>query len=170
MNAVVLNAASLALSIVAIALSALLTYRQMKIMNTANRLPILLDFFREVREPEFRRSQRVMYERLPECSPERGLSGLPEDVRSSVLPIVQYYDNLGALVGNKLVTPEVVLSVYSDPVDRCWRLVYPFLAREREIRSQSEYGVFFEHIAALAQMNRKGSLVRRDLRLLRRSD
>jgi hypothetical protein len=142
--------------------------RQTRLMNSANILPVLVDFFREFRSSEFRHNQQVLYQRLPECSPDVGLYGLPDDVRRPTIATLHYYDNLGAMVAYKLVAPGIVLGILGESIDRFWSLVEPFLRTERKIRGDSEYEIFFEHMAALAA-KAGGHSARAKLSLLRHS-
>lgn len=163
-----LSIASFILSIIAIGVSTGFALRQARLMKSANTFPVLVDFFREFRSPEFRDSQRVIYQRLPDCSPDVGLYALPSDIRGHVISTIQYYDNLGAMVANGLVGSDLVLGVLGESIERFWNLIESFLKKEREIRGDTEYEIFFEHLAALAAPE-QGRQARAKLRLLRRS-
>jgi hypothetical protein len=163
-----LNIISLAISIAAVAVSVAFAFRQTKMMETANTLPVLLDFFREFRGDEFRKKQSIMLDKLPSVSADNGLCHLPEEVQRPTIYVIHYYDNLGAMVAHGLISADVVLSVYGESVDRCWRLVEPYIKQERDIRGDPEYQILFEHIASLAERN-QGREARRRLRLRSRT-
>jgi hypothetical protein len=165
----VLNVVSLGLSLIAIILSSVIAWRQAQLMRHANAFPILIDFFREFRSPEFREHQLYVRTRLADELPAIGIYGLPEPVLAHVVPVVHYFDNLGALVAHRVVETKVALSILGESVERNWRLLAPFLHKEREIRKDDEYGIFFEHLAELARAT-PGRRARSNLRLLRYED
>jgi hypothetical protein len=102
--------ASFALSVVALGSTLVVAIRQARLMSSANTLPVLVDFFREIRSASFRDDQRILHERLSACLPEDGLYRLPEDVRRAAISTLRYYDNLGAMVAHKIISPDIVLS------------------------------------------------------------
>jgi hypothetical protein len=165
----VLNIVSLGVSLVALALSSFIAWRQAQLMRHANIFPILIDFFREFRSPEFRIHQLYVRTRLADELPQNGIYGLPEPALGHVVPVLHYFDNLGALVTHGVVETKLALSILGESVERNWRLLAPFLHKEREIRKNDEYGIFFEHLAALAKAT-PGRQARSKLHLRRYED
>lgn len=64
------NAIALALSLVAVAVSAVSAFRQATLMQHANLLPVLIDMFRDFREPEFRQHLAFIEEELWDRCPQ----------------------------------------------------------------------------------------------------
>ena len=59
----------------------------------------------------------------------------------------QYLDNLGVLVAHGLLSPELAAGFLGDSALRMWRVLSPFIVRERELRTPPHYQHYFEHLA-----------------------
>ncbi|MGI5398397.1 hypothetical protein ACQEVG_02850 [Streptomyces sp. CA-135486] len=93
-----MNVAALVMSIVAVAVSILFSYRREILARHANTLPVLVDFFTEHRSDRLADTQDFVYKELSTYDLTQGLAALPEEKRSQVRQLAWFYDNLGALV------------------------------------------------------------------------
>lgn len=146
---------SLTLSILAVVTSivtAIIVYQQTIILGKTNTLPILVDLFREFRSNEFKGHQFYIYNQLQkECSAvETGYSKLPPTAASHVMPVSFFYDNVGVLVVHGVISEALVISFMGGPIMRTWKILEPYIRREREFRNEP-YQFYFEHMAALTR-------------------
>ena len=81
-------------------------------------------------------ARRLLSDELRELDPEGGMRGLPDEVARAALRVSHYLDNLGVLVANGLLEPELAAGFLGDSALRLWRDLYPFITRERELRTQ----------------------------------
>ncbi len=79
------------------------------------------------------------------------MRGLPDDVAVAAFQVGQYLDNLGVLVARGLLAPELAAGFLGDSALRMWRVLSPFIVRERELRTPPHYQHYFEHLAATVQ-------------------
>ena len=98
--ATTIRAASVLIAVLALVYSV----QQVHLMRRENLLPVALDFFREARTPEwFAARDWVIKHLAAECSPDLGVSGLPEPAREHVRRLGFFYDNLGVFVAYRVV-------------------------------------------------------------------
>lgn len=145
------NAIALALSLVAVAVSAVSAFRQATLMQHANLLPVLIDMFRDFREPEFRQHLAFIEEELWErCPPGgTGIDDLPQEVRSRVIPAMSFFANAGTLVANGVITDVMAASYMRGSVLVAWSHLAPYIRNERDRRDDETYYLFFEHLASV---------------------
>jgi hypothetical protein len=79
------------------------------------------------------------------------MKGLPDDVAVAAFQVSQYLDNLGVLVARGLLSAELAAGFLGDSILRMWRMLAPFIVRERELRTPPHYQHYFEHLAATVQ-------------------
>lgn len=137
-----ISAASVLIAVLALVYSV----QQVHLMRRQNLLPVALDFFREARTPEwFVARDWVIKHLAEECSPDLGVSGLPEPAREHVRKLGFFYDNLGVFVSYRVVEEDLVLGFFGVGMNEVWAIVYPFIRREEEIRKM-QYMVFFNDL------------------------
>ena len=117
----------------------------------ADALPATIGLFREYRTAEMEKARRLLTERLPDLDPASGMRGLPDDVAIAAILVSLYLDNVGVLVARGLLAPELAAGFLGDSVLRMWRLLSPFIVRERELRTPPHYQHYFEHLAVTVQ-------------------
>jgi hypothetical protein len=140
-----LSIAGLFLSVIAVATSTFLLVRQTAFMRHANEIPILTDLYQEFRSAEFQKAQDYVRDSLPPASdPSLGISKLPDEARYSVRKVANFYTSLGALVALGLADEKFVVSLLGNPADRSWRVLEPYILREREIQGNDDILAFYE--------------------------
>ncbi|WP_405723149.1 hypothetical protein OG607_14085 [Streptomyces sp. NBC_01537] len=146
-----INLSSLFLSILAVALSGYLAYRQALAAHGANLIPIIFTAFREWRQDDFARTQSyILHELSTAHDPAGGYAGIPEPLRRDIDHVTIFYDDLGKLVAYKAVDPKVVISTFGLTIVRVWDVLRPYIYREREIRG-TQFMALFEDLACRAK-------------------
>jgi hypothetical protein len=149
MSSNVISLISIALSVVAVVIGAILTIRQSTLQEGANVLATI-DLFREWRSREFKESYEYVLTKLATSSQPGNGFAFSGEARIHAVRISHYLDNLGLLVYFKAVRRDLVLAFIGGSVLNCWKALSPYIYAERQKRSGG-YQEFFEHLAALAQ-------------------
>jgi hypothetical protein len=140
-----LSIAGLFLSVIAVATSTLLLVRQTAFMRHANEIPVLTDLYQEFRSAGFQSAQDYVRNSLTSaCDPSLGISKLPDEARYSVRKVANFYTSLGALVALGLADEKFVVSLLGNPADRSWKVLEPYILRERDIQDNDDILAFYE--------------------------
>ncbi|MFE6398923.1 DUF4760 domain-containing protein [Streptomyces alboflavus] len=151
--------AALVVSVVALMMSVSVSFRQLRLTQHANTLPVLVDLFREHRSVRLARARQVVHERLPALDLSAGLDGLPEDERELVRELAWFYDNLGALVAHGVVDVEPVSGYLGGSVISVWEGMRPLVEAERAKRARNtmpdpnRWQEYFENLYLLVREN-----------------
>ncbi|TVZ75664.1 hypothetical protein [Streptomyces sp. BK340] len=129
--------AALVVSLVAFGVSGAVSWRQLRLSEQANTLPVVVDLFREHRSVRLARARTFVHEELPACDLSLGLAGLPDEGQDLVRELAWYYDNLGALVTHGVVEIEPVSGYLGGSVISVWEHLEPLVAVERARRAQN---------------------------------
>lgn len=129
--------AALAVSLVALGVSGAVSWRQLRLSQHANALPVAVDLFREHRSVRLAQARTFVHEELPSCDLSRGLAGLPAEGRDLMRELAWYYDNLGALVTHGLVGIEPVSGYLGGSVISVWEHMEPLVTAERARRAHN---------------------------------
>lgn len=124
-------------SVVALGVSGIVSFRQLRLTEHANTLPVLVDLFREHRTVRLAHARRIVNRRLPTYDLSGGLEGLPDEERDLVRELAWYYDNLGALVTHGVVDIEPVSGYLGGSVITCWEIMEPLVRAERAKRARN---------------------------------
>ncbi|MCM2394237.1 DUF4760 domain-containing protein [Streptomyces albipurpureus] len=125
-------------------------------------LPIVIELFRETREPEFSEAIAYIGTRLAiEHSPEHGYRRLPPEVLRRVS---LFYDDVGKLVAHGVVDERLVIGSYGLNIVTMWDALAPYICRERALTTHAMS--YFEDLAARAKA-RPMSAVHASIRLAR---
>lgn len=142
-----LNIAAMIISLVALASTVMLALRQLTIMNQTNVLPVITSYFPEFRSREFLEHLDYVTNELQRMhSPDHGIFGLPEPARFHAFELTNFYEAMGTLVAWNIIDERIASSTFGTQCDRSWRLLEPFILREREIRGGSRFQVYFEDL------------------------
>ena len=86
-----LAALAVAISLAALAVSSIISWRQLRSMRSANHVPVAIELLtRDYGRPEFQRNERRMLEELPTIDPRVGVLGLPEPLISATLQVIAF--------------------------------------------------------------------------------
>ncbi|MGW6272208.1 DUF4760 domain-containing protein [Streptomyces sp. NPDC055060] len=128
---------ALVVSVMALAVSGAVSFRQLRLTEHANTLPVLVDLFREHRTVRLAHARRIVNRRLPAYDLSDRLEGLPEEERDLVRELAWYYDNLGALVAHGVVDIVPVSGYLGGSVTTCWEIMEPLVRAERTKRARN---------------------------------
>ncbi|MFI7543950.1 hypothetical protein [Actinoplanes sp. NPDC049599] len=155
---IMLSAGAVVISLAALAVSSVMSWRQLKSMRSANHLPVAIELLtRDYGRPEFQRTERRILAELPAADPAGGVSGLPEPLHSSAIQVINFYDSMGILVSFGCVEEELVLASINHRIRRIWRTLEPFIRAERARRG-GLYLDFLEDLAVRAHRRDPGDL------------
>ena len=115
----------------------------------------MIDMFREFRAPQFKEHMDYIGNRLwQEASPKSfGTANLPETVRSHAVPVLSFFNTVGVLVANGVISDLTVASYMGGSIIRAWSRLAPYIRNERKRRQDENYYLFFEHLAYLVSEN-----------------
>ncbi|MDT3399053.1 hypothetical protein RKE29_20795 [Streptomyces sp. B1866] len=146
------NAATLALSVVALLLSTVAAWRQIRHARSANDFAAVLEvYLRDVRDKDYQRDQDYVVNRLrAEHSPEGGIMALPEQPRNALWNVAFMYESIGMMHELGMMDSRIALGVFHFRVIQVWEAIRPFVQQERNIR-QAPFLVFFENLYVKAR-------------------
>jgi hypothetical protein len=143
----IISIIGLALSVVATVMSLFILARQTVFLRQSNHIPISVDLAQEFRSDSFLESQDYVINKLrQEHGPDLGVSGLPADARKAVDRVTSYFTGLGALAVQRMLDEPYAVTFMGYRANRAWSELEPYIIREREIRGDSDYLVFFEDL------------------------
>lgn len=143
---------SLVSAATAIAVS-LVAWRQLREARIANALPAAIDLFREYRSDSLTTARKVVFAELGGAEESPAMSALPDNVRPSAYLISHFLDNLGVLVAEGLMKPELAARFLGDTAISLWLKLEPSIQKERELRASRlwsgarDYQRYFEDLA-----------------------
>jgi hypothetical protein len=147
-----LNLLALAVSIGALATSAVTSLRQLRLAHNSNVLPIIIEMFKETRTVDFLRAvEYIRSELAAQHAPTDGYRHLPVEPRDHIRRVGQFYDDIGKLVAHGVVDERLVLGSYSVNVQRMWEALAPYVYNERA-RHGTLTMTYFEDLAARARL------------------
>ncbi|MCZ7458917.1 DUF4760 domain-containing protein [Streptomyces sp. WMMC940] len=145
-----LNLLAVLLSAVALVTSIAVSRRQLRLAQNSNVLPIILQLFKETRDPDFSRAiEYISHDLAREYPPDNGYRRLPPEVRKHVRRIGLFYDDVGKLVAFGVVDERLVIGSYGVNIVAMWDALSPYIHRERALSTKSM--LYFEDLAARAK-------------------
>ncbi|NEA58070.1 hypothetical protein G3I60_28910 [Streptomyces sp. SID13666] len=151
-----MNVAALALSIMAVFVSVVVSFRQITLARHSNTLPVVIDLFREHRSDYLTNARSFVYRELSTYDLSQGLAALTEEKQRIVRDLAWFYDNLGALVTHNVVDIEPVSGYLGGSVILIWEKMEPLIRGERIQRNPStqdpiRWQVYFENLYLLVR-------------------
>ncbi|HEV8372957.1 MAG TPA: hypothetical protein VGR68_07120 [Actinomycetota bacterium] len=150
-----LNLAALAFSVLAIITSTTIALRQSRLMHHANLLPILTEIFDEFRASEFKQHMAYVTGELWRQHPPGaiGFDDLSDSARRHAGTVTSYYNTVGILVANRIISDLLVASYMGRSILQAWRHLEPYIRSERRLRDDDSWNLFFENLAAVTAEN-----------------
>jgi predicted DNA binding protein len=156
-----LNSAALVFSLMAI----IVALRQARIMQHANLLPILTEMFNDFRSAEFKQHIAYITTELQTYPRDTAVDDLPEVARNHIGPVVDYFNTIGVLVANRLVSDLLIASYMGRSVLRAWYYSEPYIRKERARRKDPEWNMFFENLAYVVRQVGRSTVLTTKLKL-----
>jgi hypothetical protein len=145
-----LNLVAVLVAAIALATSVAVSRRQLRLAQNSNVLPIVLQLFKETREPEFSRAIEYISTRLAiEHAPDHGYRSLPPDVKRDIRRVSLFYDDVGKLVAFGVVEERLIIGSYGLNIVNMWDVLAPYIYKERMLTTRAM--LYFEDLAARAK-------------------
>jgi hypothetical protein len=134
-GSLVLNGVAIAISLLALVISGVLSARQLRSMKHANSVPVAIEMLtREFDRDDFQRKESLVLHELPDHDISLGVSGLPEPLRSAVFSVSFFYDSMAIMVAFGFVGQDLVLSTINYRIRRIWYVMEGHILGERALR------------------------------------
>ena len=145
-----MNVIALAVSAAAFTVSSIFAIKQLRSARIANNTAVTIELLaREWRTEEFLESEDFVLNKLAkEYSPDKGVSGLPFEMRRYVTRFAQFYSSLGMMWVFDAVDKSLIMSTVSYRVQAAWIALEPYIMTERRM-GRPAYLTFFEHLACV---------------------
>ncbi|MET9151706.1 hypothetical protein ABZX82_10620 [Streptomyces griseoflavus] len=141
---------ALVISVVSLVASSVVSARQLQLAHNSNLLPVVVELFRETRQPHFSRAiEYISLELAREHSPEFGYRRLPEEPLRHVRCVSLFYDDVGKLVAHGVVDERLIIGSYGPNIVNMWSVLAPYIYRERELTTKAM--IYFEDLAYRAR-------------------
>lgn len=146
---------ALILSAAALVVSLVMALKQVTIMRGSNQLPVLVELLQEFRSVDFQRAEAYVLERLAqENDPADGMTGLPEEARVAVNKVIGFFSGFGYYTTRRMADESLVIPLLGYRANRAWKVLDPFIRRERELRGNSDrYACLYEHFVSRVRAN-----------------
>ncbi|GAA4684386.1 hypothetical protein GCM10023347_44320 [Streptomyces chumphonensis] len=163
------NAATLAISLLALVVSSLAVWRQIRNARSAGAFATVLEvYLRDVRDKDYQRDQSYVLSRLAvEHPPADGIRNLPDDAQHAVWNVAFLYESLGMMYVLGNMDRRIALGTFNFRIVQVWEALEPYVVAERAARL-SPFLAFFEHLYLEARstspvdLYRKAGLRHRD--------
>jgi hypothetical protein len=147
-----LDVMSLTITIVAIAVSSVLSWRAVSLSRDANHFPVVTDLLSPHRDPEFIRKERMVHEKLKDFDAASGFASLPEPMWTAAVVVTEQYHMLGYLVACGVTDGDLLVHQVRHGAIQTWTAVEPFVRAERRLRGgEFSYMNSFERFVEIAK-------------------
>lgn len=147
---ITLNLAALLISFLALIVPIPLALRQIRLSNGGNHLPVVLEAFKEFRNPAYLAAEKYLLHGLAqEHSVDCGCTGLPEPARTHAWTIGMFFDDLGKLVAHGIIDQSLVVGSFGMGIVRMWDALAPYVYQQRRAHDD-HFWIYFEDLAARA--------------------
>lgn len=142
------------LSLIAIVVSVIVARSQMAVARREQLLPFIREVLDEFHEPEFKTLLGyVTGDLATDCpQPPDGYRPLDEATRQKLRPLTSYFNEVGVLVANNVVSAELVSGLMGGSIVESWDALAPYIyARRHDRGDDPNYYAYYEHLAACMQ-------------------
>jgi hypothetical protein len=135
-SSLLLNVGSLIASLVAVAISVIVSARQSRLAWSGNHIPLVVEVFGEFRSGQMHRNEQRILERLssgsiPEDVP---FSAMPDEIQDSLYSVCHYYQMVAYLVFFGVLDRQMAYLALHFRVITMWRVIEPHVYAERTVR------------------------------------
>jgi hypothetical protein len=144
---------------VVIAASAIAALIQLRHMRGSNQIVALTECRETLESPDFREAQRFVSYELP-----KRLSDPEERVRiaqpqsqfegeyKAIDTVANFFESMGMFVKNRIIDPQLALSMWCYVVLRNWNALLPIITYVRDDLGEPSIWEHFEYLASLSQI------------------
>jgi hypothetical protein len=104
-----LNIVALVISLAALTFSSFFAIRQIGAARNANQLPVMNDILGEIRSPQFRRQEELLWDKLPALGRDVAYSRLPDNLREAADTVCLTYLMLAYVVSLGIVDRKLAI-------------------------------------------------------------
>ncbi|MEC3992978.1 hypothetical protein VSR01_05220 [Actinacidiphila sp. DG2A-62] len=144
---------SLAASVVALAVSIVVAWRQDRQSRSAVDFAAVLEIYlRDVRNKDYQNDMHYVVTRLRSDHPQDGIpvSRLPERERNAVWNVAFLYESIGVMYELGAINRRIALGLFHFRIIQVWEAIVPYVRAEREYRD-GPFLAYFEKLYAEAQ-------------------
>jgi hypothetical protein len=154
-TSLIISAAALGFSLIAIIVSTVLTVRQLRLMQHSNLLPVIIDIYRESRAREFREHLTFIETTLRDQHPpeKTSMSEMPEPAITHVRAVANFFGGVGILLANGVIDDVLATQLYGSSVLQAWYSLAPYIRDERRRRNDENIYLYFENLAFVVNQN-----------------
>jgi hypothetical protein len=154
-SAEVLSWVAVAVSVIALLVSGVLTHRQATLARHSNDMRALVDLMQEFRGAAFYDAEfRVLNDVANEIGPEGDYQHLSKKSRAAVNTVMSFFTCLGALVHQGIMQERTLVPIYGFRAAQAWEVLEPYVKQERVRRGDDMLGKPFEDFVCRARRNR----------------
>jgi hypothetical protein len=125
------NVVSLVLSASALLVSGVFAFRQNLLQKRMNNSPLVLDLLSQLRTTELHENFEIVCRDIGGHDPEKGIVGLPQELRRRVYDICYFLQQIAAMVAIGLVDERRATALFRARTVAAWAAVAPFVRAER---------------------------------------
>jgi hypothetical protein len=160
-----LNVMAFGISVAALVVAVLSTYRQLRMAHLTNQLPVMVELFREYRTYQFLTKEEALWKELPSIDPKVGFSGLPPSIRGTAYEVCNYYQTLSYLASLRITDNGMAILPTHCRVMKTWDAVEPFILQERVLRDDP---LAFFNIFEMFVLKVRGTDINKEVARVRR--
>jgi hypothetical protein len=151
MTTVTYNILALVFSLIAIIISAVSALRQTSDVRRSNLMLYMTEKGEFYRSKAYRNAHDYIITELSQFDPAVvGVYGLPEPAIDYVLLVGGFYQDIGTLVGTRVIQEDWAAALYYTGIKEMWHALEPYIQGERERRRAKALGNFWGSFEAIA--------------------
>jgi hypothetical protein len=155
---------ALAVSVSSLAVSGLISSRQLRSMQGANHVSVAIELLtRDYGRPEFQEMERRVTQDLPGTDKDSSFFELPEPLRSDAYTVATFYDSMAILVYFGFIDEKLVVSTINYRLRQIWSTLEGPIRIERT-RRDAPFFDFLEDLCVRVSAN-DPSTIHRQLKL-----
>jgi hypothetical protein len=147
------EAVPLVISVIALAVTAVLAVRQNALQSRMNNTPALVEVLSQFRSTELHLNFETVCNEIGSYDPQHGLIGLPIEFRRKVYDVCYFLQQVGCMIVIGLIDETAFTALFRARTVATWEAVGPFIERERQINpiTGPEFMAVFETFATRAR-------------------
>jgi hypothetical protein len=148
-----MNMLTLLISVTALAVSLLVSMRQIRLQGGAFSHTAMSQLWEKARDADFQEDMLFVLNDLKTFAPDAGISGLPVEIRRRVLNVSYLFQQYAYYVGLGIIDRDLLTHVLRGRIIVVWASIKPFVEVERTLDSANGEYLFLmlEHHAAYAK-------------------
>ncbi|MEU4665253.1 hypothetical protein AB0F83_26240 [Micromonospora chalcea] len=130
-----LNVAALVASLIALGVSSIIAFQQIRLSRHANQIPVALEFLWKMRPAEFLRREENLWTELPKQDAELPFLDLPQPLRDDAQEIATFYQTISYLIALGVIDERLAILPLHYRAPKTWSVIRQFVMNERARRA-----------------------------------